>query len=191
MGIENAQNTPGNMLPVGLPSGPTSDRRTDAQIAAEKKGTSDLESGTVRDANGQIRNMRQFKVDPPESYVQYVKRVEGLVDIQVLPEEAWRKATGQKTRTEEMLEELGVTPAPKEVLTEPPSVTGPLTVEEALMLNDFLGLGVTVPEGLQTLTIKDGKEVVAQYGTIPALVPLQTPVLTETVVAVKDEIDIP
>jgi hypothetical protein len=59
------------------------------------------------------------------------------------------------------------------------------------MLNDFLGLGVTVPEGLQTLTIKDGKEVVAQYGTIPALVPLQTPVLTETVVAVKDEIDIP
>jgi len=191
MGIENAQNTPGNMLPVGLPSGPTSDRRTDAQIAAEKKGTSDLESGTVRDANGQIRNMRQFKVDPPESYVQYVKRVEGLVDIQVLPEEAWRKATGQKTRTEEMLEELGVTPAPKEVLTEPPAVTGPLTVEEALMLNDFLGLGVTVPEGLQTLTIKDGKEVVAQYGTIPALVPLQTPVLTETVVAVKDEIDIP
>jgi hypothetical protein len=191
MGIENAQNTPGNMLPVGLPSGPTSDRRTDAQIAAEKKGTADLESGTVRDANGQIRNMRQFKVDPPESYVQYVKRVEGLVDIQVLPEEAWRKATGQKTRTEEMLEELGVTPAPKEVLTEPPAVTGPLTVEEALMLNDFLGLGVTVPEGLQTLTIKDGKEVVAQYGTIPALVPLQTPVLTETVVAVKDEIDIP
>lgn len=191
MGIENAQNTPGNMLPVGLPSGPTSDRRTDAQIAAEKKGTSDLESGTVRDANGQIRNMRQFKVDPPESYVQYVKRVEGLVDIQVLPEEAWRKATGQKTRTEEMLEELGVTPAPKEVLTEPPAVTGPLTVEEALMLNDFLGLGVTVPEGLQTLTIKDGKEVVAQHGTIPTLVPLQTPVLTETVVAVKDEIDIP
>jgi hypothetical protein len=183
MGIENAQNTPGNMLPVGLPSGPTSDRRTDAQIAAEKKGTSDLESGTVRDANGQIRNMRQFKVDPPESYVQYVKRVEGLVDIQILTEEAWRKATGQKTRTEEILAELGVTPAPKEVLTEPPAVTGPLTDAEVETLSNALGLNVLGVEelgdfgSLQTLTIEDGKEVVAQHGTITHLVPLQTPVL--------------
>jgi len=170
---KNFQNVEGHMLPVGLPSGPTSDPRTDAQIAEDKKKGENSQY-TFRSFTGK---------DKQETYAEYVKRVEGLVDIQILNEEAWRKATGQKTRTEEILAELGVTPAPKEVLTEPPAVTGPLTDAEVETLSNALGLNVLGVEelgdfgSLQTLTIEDGKEVVAQHGTIPHLVPLQTPVL--------------
>ena len=81
----------GHMLPINLQTGPTSDPRTDQQIAAERALTKDLESGTVRDAQGQIRNMRDFGKDAPETYSQYTKRVEGLVDFTVLSEADWEE----------------------------------------------------------------------------------------------------
>ena len=99
----------------------THDPRTDAQILADNDKNKDLERGTVRDANGVPRDMRQFPPAPIETYAQYKARVEGLVDIQILTEAQWRKETGQKTAEEQMLFDLnfskkflfaGITPRP-------------------------------------------------------------------------------
>jgi hypothetical protein len=128
----------GHMLPTTLPQGPTSEQRTDDEIRAELKRNEKLEAGTVRDAQGQIRNMRDFGKAPVESYAQYTKRVEGLTDFTVLSEDEWRRQTNQKTQAETMLEDMGLKP---EVLIIPVAPTGPLTDEEATQLSTLLGLG--------------------------------------------------
>ncbi|MGA2886237.1 MAG: hypothetical protein ABSE80_14000 [Halobacteriota archaeon] len=90
----------------------THDPRTDAQILADKDKNKDLERGTVRDANGVPRDMRQFPPAPVESYSQYLARVSGLTDFTPLTEAQWRKETGQKTTKEQILADLGITPRP-------------------------------------------------------------------------------
>ena len=90
----------------------THDPRTDAQILADKDKNKDLERGTIRDANGVPRDMRQFPAAPIETYAQYKARVEGLVDIQILTEAQWRKETGQLTVEEQILTDLGIAPRP-------------------------------------------------------------------------------
>jgi hypothetical protein len=90
----------------------THDPRTDAQILADKDKNKDLERGTVRDANGVPRDMRQFPAAPVESYSQYLARVSGLTDFTPLTEAQWRKETGQKTAEETILADLGITPRP-------------------------------------------------------------------------------
>ena len=90
----------------------THDPRTDAQILADKDKNKDLERGTVRDANGIPRDMRQFPAAPVESYSQYLARVSGLTDFTPLTEAQWRKETGQKTAEETILADLGITPRP-------------------------------------------------------------------------------
>jgi len=134
----------GHMLPTNLPNGPTSERRTDDEIKAELKRNEKLEAGTVRDAQGQIRNMRDFGKDAPETYSQYTKRVEGLVDFTVLSEADWRKQTGKKTQEEVILEDLGITAAPKQEGIVRQAPTGPLSTEEANALEEMLGLGAEV-----------------------------------------------
>ena len=88
----------------------THDPRTDAQILADKDKNKDLERGTIRDANGIPRDMRQFPAAPVESYSQYLARVSGLTDFTPLTEAQWRKETGQKTAEETILADLGITP---------------------------------------------------------------------------------
>ena len=88
----------------------THDPRTDAQILEDKDKNKDLERGTVRDANGVPRDMRQFPAAPVESYSQYLARVSGLTDFTPLTEAQWRKETGQKTAEETILADLGITP---------------------------------------------------------------------------------
>jgi len=90
----------------------THDPRTDAQILEDKDKNKDLERGTVRDANGVPRDMRQFPAAPVESYSQYLARVSGLTDFTPLTEAQWRKETGQKTAEETILADLGITPRP-------------------------------------------------------------------------------
>jgi hypothetical protein len=90
----------------------THDPRTDAQILADSEKNKSLESGTIRDASGQVRNMRQFPAAPVESYSQYLARVSGLTDFTPLNEGQWRKETGQKTAEEQILADLGITKAP-------------------------------------------------------------------------------
>ena len=90
----------------------THDNRTDAEIRADSEKDKGLEAGTMRDANGVPRNMRHFPPAPVETYAQYVARVSGLVDIQILTEAQWRKETGQKTAEETILADLGITPRP-------------------------------------------------------------------------------
>ena len=90
----------------------THDPRTDAQILEDKDKNKDLERGTVRDANGVPRDMRQFPAAPVESYSQYLARVSGLTDFTPLTEAQWRKETGQKTTKEQILADLGITPRP-------------------------------------------------------------------------------
>lgn len=136
----------GHMLPLNLPNGPTSDPRTDVQIAAELKRNEKLEEGTIRDSQGQIRNVRDFGKDPVETYAMYLKRTDGLVDFKPLSEEEWRKQTGKKTQREEMLIDLGITQeAPKAGLYIQEGIvrqapTGPLSTEEANALEEMLGL---------------------------------------------------
>ena len=89
-----------------------SDNRTDAEIRADSEKDKGLEAGTMRDANGVPRNMRHFPPAPVETYAQYVARVSGLVDIQILTEAQWRKETGQKTAEETILADLGIAPRP-------------------------------------------------------------------------------
>jgi hypothetical protein len=133
----------GHMLPTTLPQGPTSEQRTDAEIAAERLRNDKLEAGTVRDAQGQIRNMRDFGKAPVESYSQYLKRTDGLVDFVPLSEDAWRKETHQKTQAEAMLEDLGITKAaPKQEGIVRQAPTGPMSTEEAKALEEMLGLGL-------------------------------------------------
>ena len=86
----------------------THDPRTDAQILEDKDKNKDLERGTVRDANGVPRDMRQFPAAPVESYSQYLARVSGLTDFTPLTEAQWRKETGQKTAEETILADLGI-----------------------------------------------------------------------------------
>ena len=90
----------------------THDPRTDAQILEDKDKNKKLERGTVRDANGVPRDMRQFPAAPVESYSQYLARVSGLTDFTPLTEAQWRKETGQKTAEETILADLGITPRP-------------------------------------------------------------------------------
>ena len=90
----------------------THDPRTDAQILEDKDKNKDLERGTVRDANGIPRYMRQFPAAPVESYSQYLARVSGLTDFTPLTEAQWRKETGQKTAEETILADLGIAPRP-------------------------------------------------------------------------------
>ena len=90
----------------------THDPRTDAQILEDKDKNKDLERGTIRDANGVPRDMRQFPAAPVESYSQYLARVSGLTDFTPLTEAQWRKETGQKTAEETILADLGITPRP-------------------------------------------------------------------------------
>ena len=96
----------------------THDPRTDAQILEDKDKNKDLERGTVRDANGVPRDMRQFPPAPIETYAQYKARVEGLVDIQILTEAQWRKETGQKTAEEKILADLGFNLPTNSIVTD-------------------------------------------------------------------------
>jgi hypothetical protein len=130
-------NVEGHMLPTNLQTGPTSDPRTDAQIAADAKSGQDSPY-TFRSFTGK---------DKAETYAEYLKRTEGLVDFTPLTEAAWRGQTGQKTQAQEILADLGI---PE--LAKPLAPAGPLSDEEAIALNDMLGFGVqgnfqnTVPD---------------------------------------------
>ena len=96
----------------------THDPRTDAQILADKDKNKDLERGTVRDANGIPRDMRQFPAAPVESYSQYLARVSGLTDFTPLTEAQWRKETGQKTTKEKILADLGFNLPTNSIVTD-------------------------------------------------------------------------
>jgi hypothetical protein len=147
----------------------THDPRTDAQILADSEKNKSLESGTIRDASGQVRNMRQFPAAPVESYSQYLARVSGLTDFTPLNEGQWRKETGQKTAEEQILADLGITKAlliETKHYSDGPSATGvaPLpdqspeqqdtadgTVEtfpvvKELDIADFLSIAVSTPD---------------------------------------------
>jgi hypothetical protein len=114
-------NIEGHMLPTNLESGPTSEQRTDAEIDAALKAV-----------NKAQYNYNSFRgKDKTETYAEYVKRVDGLVDFVVLTEEQWRKETGQLTASQQILADLGLPPTGKE---------GPMTDEEVAQLNDLLGL---------------------------------------------------
>jgi len=89
-----------------------SDNRTDAEIKADSEKDKGLEAGTMRDANGQIRNMRYFPPAPIETYAQYLKRTEGLTDFTPLTEAQYRKETHQLTAEEQILADLGITKLP-------------------------------------------------------------------------------
>jgi hypothetical protein len=93
-----------------------SDPRTDAEIRADADKAKGLESGTVLGPDGQPRNMRYFPPAPVETYAQYVKRVEGLVDFKPLTEEQWRSETHQLSAKEEMLADLGIISEPAKEL---------------------------------------------------------------------------
>jgi hypothetical protein len=90
----------------------TSDSRSDDQIKADSEKDKGLESGTIRDANGIPRNMRQFPPAPIETYVQYLARVSGLTDFTPLNEVQWRKETKQLAAEEQILTDLGIAPRP-------------------------------------------------------------------------------
>jgi len=171
MNDKDFQNVEGHMLPTTLPQGPTSEQRTDAEIAAERLRNDKLEAGTVRDAQGQIRNMRDFGKAPVESYSQYLKRTEGLVDFKALTEEQWRKETHQKTKGEEMLIDLGIlgkstvpigTPLLDQgIVRQAP--TGPMSTEEVAQLEEMLGLNqpgnmASIPELASTSAPEDEPE---------------------------------
>ena len=96
----------------------THDPRTDAQILEDKDKNKDLERGTVRDANGIPRDMRQFPAAPVESYSQYLARVSGLTDFTPLTEAQWRKETGQKTAEEKILADLGFNLPTNSIVTD-------------------------------------------------------------------------
>jgi hypothetical protein len=96
----------------------THDPRTDAQILADKDKNKDLERGTIRDANGVPRDMRQFPAAPVESYSQYLARVSGLTDFTPLTEAQWRKETGQKTAEEKILADLGFNLPTNSIVTD-------------------------------------------------------------------------
>jgi hypothetical protein len=87
----------------------TSNSRSDDQIKADSEKDKGLEAGTMRDANGVPRNMRQFPPAPIETYAQYLARVSGLTDFTPLNEVQWRTETGQKTAEEMILADLGIT----------------------------------------------------------------------------------
>jgi hypothetical protein len=130
----------------------THDPRTDAQILEDKDKNKDLERGTVRDANGVPRDMRQFPAAPVESYSQYLARVSGLTDFTPLTEAQWRKETGQKTAEETILADLGITPRPiveVKVPLDTPVLDGtiptiPLTKE--LDIAEYFPKELTVPD---------------------------------------------
>ena len=130
----------------------THDPRTDAQILADKDKNKDLERGTVRDANGVPRDMRQFPAAPIETYAQYKARVEGLVDIQILTEAQWRKETGQKTAEETILADLGIAPRPiveVKVPLDTPVLDGTeegTWVAQELDIANYLPKELTVPD---------------------------------------------
>ena len=130
----------------------THDPRTDAQILEDKDKNKDLERGTVRDANGVPRDMRQFPAAPIETYAQYKARVEGLVDIQILTEAQWRKETGQKTAEETILADLGIAPRPiveVKVPLDTPVLDGTeegTWVAQELDIANYLPKELTVPD---------------------------------------------
>lgn len=182
--MEEFQNTPGHMLPVNLQTGPTSERRTDAEIEAALKATKEAQY-----------NYNSFRgKDKRETYAEYTKRVDGLVDFVPLTEEQWRKDTGQKTQSEEILADLGLQgfnvplygdPVHAGLYIQEPMHVGliqdtPLTEEEAAQLSELLGLNVEFPF--------DPCEVSLDIPVGTTLVPLQTPVLAEPTVVVKEEV---
>ena len=130
----------------------THDPRTDAQILADKDKNKDLERGTVRDANGIPRDMRQFPAAPVESYSQYLARVSGLTDFTPLTEAQWRKETGQKTTKETILADLGITPRPiveVKVPLDTPVLDGTeegTWVAQELDIANYLPKELTVPD---------------------------------------------
>jgi len=130
----------------------THDPRTDAQILADKDKNKDLERGTVRDANGIPRDMRQFPAAPVESYSQYLARVSGLTDFTPLTEAQWRKETGQKTAEETILADLGITPRPiveVKVPLDTPVLDGTeegTWVAQELDIANYLPKELTVPD---------------------------------------------
>ena len=130
----------------------THDPRTDAQILADKDKNKDLERGTVRDANGVPRDMRQFPAAPVESYSQYLARVSGLTDFTPLTEAQWRKETGQKTAEETILADLGITPRPiveVKVPLDTPVLDGTeegTWVAQELDIANYLPKELTVPD---------------------------------------------
>ena len=129
-----------------------SDNRTDAEIRADSEKDKGLEAGTMRDANGVPRNMRQFPPAPIETYAQYKARVEGLVDIQILTEAQWRKETGQKTAEETILADLGIAPRPiveVKVPLDTPVLDGTeegTWVAQELDIANYLPKELTVPD---------------------------------------------
>jgi hypothetical protein len=166
----------GHMLPTTLPQGPTSEQRTDAEIAAERLRNDKLEAGTVRDAQGQIRNMRDFGKAPVESYSQYLKRTDGLVDFVPLSEDAWRKETHQKTQAEAMLEDLGITKAaPKQEGIVRQAPTGPLSTEEVKTLEEMLGLGSELPTPTEGVVVETKHYSDGSSATGVAPLPDQSP----------------
>ena len=127
----------------------THDPRTDAQILADKDKNKDLERGTVRDANGVPRDMRQFPPAPIETYAQYKARVEGLVDIQILTEAQWRKETGQKTYEEQILADLGLPVIEVKVPLDAPVLDGTeegTWVAQELDIAEYIDLKPTVAQ---------------------------------------------
>jgi len=130
----------------------THDPRTDAQILEDKDKNKDLERGTVRDANGVPRDMRQFPAAPVESYSQYLARVSGLTDFTPLTEAQWRKETGQKTAEETILADLGITPRPiveVKVPLDTPVLDGTeegTWVAQELDIANYLPKELTVPD---------------------------------------------
>jgi hypothetical protein len=96
--------------------------------------------------------MRDFGKAPVESYSQYLKRTDGLVDFKALTEEQWRRETHQKSSKEIMLEDLGIRVTaginalaqPQGIVRQAPT-TPTLSTEEATALEEMLGLNELVP----------------------------------------------
>ena len=127
----------------------THDPRTDAQILEDKDKNKDLERGTVRDANGIPRDMRQFPASPVESYSQYLARVSGLTDFTPLTEAQWRKETGQKTYEEQILADLGLPVIEVKVPLDAPVLDGTeegAWVSQELDIAEYIDLKPTVAQ---------------------------------------------
>jgi len=147
-------NTEGRMLPVPLQTGPTSDPRTDAQIAADSKKSQDSPY-TFRSFTGK---------DKTETYAEYLKRTEGLVGFVPLSEERWRSQTGQKTQAQEILADLGI---PE--LAKPLAPAGPLSDEEAKYVTDLLCLGEVQHVDARLATPEEAKLIAANGGVMTDL----------------------
>jgi hypothetical protein len=124
-----------------------SDNRTDAEIKADSEKDKGLEAGTMRDANGQIRNMRYFPPAPIETYAQYLKRTEGLTDFTPLTEAQYRKETHQLSYEDSILADLGITKLPVlevKVPLDTPALDGTLPtvlLTQEIDISEYLNVG--------------------------------------------------